>query len=787
MLTILKSKYTLVIALLLLVWWWRCVPFPLFDSPTSMILTDQQGDLLSARIAKDGQWRFPRKDTVPDKFATAIVAFEDRRFYKHWGIDPIGIFRAIKQNVKERRIVSGGSTLTMQTARLARKNQARNFKEKIIEMIWALRIELGYSKSEILSLYIANAPFGGNVVGLEAACWRYYGKKSNLLSWGEAATLAVLPNSPALIHPGRNRSALREKRNRLLDRLLAAEKIDTLTCDLAKSEQLPDEPLRLPNAAPHLLDRAFSEKIRGKKTTKTLVYSTINGNLQRSVNRIANKHNQYLKANEIHNLAILVLDVEKNEVLAYIGNAETAGRAHQESVDVIKAGRSTGSILKPFLYANALQDGNIMPRSILKDTPVNYNGYRPENFDKKYDGRVGAHRALIRSLNVPMVNLLESYGLEKFHNDLRKIGLTTLNQSAEHYGLTLILGGAEGSLWDISNAYAGMARTLKHFSVQSGEYRKDDFDKATYSISKKEKNEDLVADAEVLSAASIYATFEAMKEVERPNASGAWQRFGSGRQVAWKTGTSFGFRDAWAVGVTPDYVVGVWAGNADGVGRPGCIGISAAAPILFDVFSILPRSNNWFQPPFDEMTSIAVCQKSGERASFLCEVDTLFVPNSCLKNKACTFHKKVFLDANEAKQVNSDCYAPTMMRAKPWFALKPVEEYYYKKKHPDYKPLPPYANGCVPNEDRSILQFIYPRRNTQVHVPIDVNGERSRVILKAAHRQATKRVHWHLDDQYLGETQELHTMEVMPQTGKHHLTLIDEDGVRIETFFEVVD
>jgi len=545
-----------------------------------MVLEDQKGNLLGARIAKDGQWRFPYQVEVPSKFITAITQFEDRRFFHHLGVDPIGIGRAIVQNIRNGKVVSGGSTLSMQVIRLARNGQARTIGEKLIELVLATRLELGYSKKEILAFYAANAPFGGNVVGLEAAAWRYYGKKSSLLTWSEAATLAVLPNSPALIHPGRNRAALLAKRNRLLDRLFVVGILDELTLDLAKSEGLPEKPLRLPRLAPHLLDRAFKEHFANKKDQITRLTTTIDKNIQQQAIRILAKHQALLSQNGIHNAAAIIQEIATGNIVGYVGNVIGAGAIHGEQVDVIKAPRSTGSILKPFLYAAALQDGLIFPNSLISDIPTQMQGYKPQNYHLSYDGVVTAKRALIRSLNVPFVHLLQNFGLEHFHFLLQKLQLTTISQSATYYGLPLILGGAEGRLSEITNAYAGMARTLNHFQVLDGRYHLEDFRKGSYlsgsssgSSDASQFSKQVVKAAPIFTAAAIYQTFEAMQKVERPNAEGNWNNFQSSQQIAWKTGTSIGFRDAWAVGVTPKYAVGVWAGNADGEGRPGLLGV----------------------------------------------------------------------------------------------------------------------------------------------------------------------------------------------------------------------
>ena len=318
------------------------LPTILFKDPYSTILEDRNLNLLSASIASDGQWRFPEGEIIPEKFKDAIVLFEDKRFYNHIGVDPVSLSRATRQNFKASKIVSGGSTLSMQVIRMARRNTSRTIFEKIIEIILATRLELRYSKEEILGLYAAHAPFGGNVVGLEAACWRYFGRDPEELSWSEASLLAVLPNNPSLIHLGKNRQRLMQKRNRLLDRLSLAGKFDELTLELAKSEPLPENPLPLPRIAPHLLDRAARE---GNAQHK--IVSTLDQQLQLRTVQIIQDHHQRLKANQIFNAAALIVDVKSGNVLAYVGNTE-AGEEYNQQVDVINAPRSTGSILKPF-------------------------------------------------------------------------------------------------------------------------------------------------------------------------------------------------------------------------------------------------------------------------------------------------------------------------------------------------------------------------------------------------------------------------------------------------------
>ncbi len=740
--------------------------------------------MLSAQIAEDEQWRLPPPDTLPQKYVQCLLQFEDKRFFHHPGVDPVAVLRAVWLNVKHRRIVSGGSTISMQVIRLSRGNRRRTIAEKLKEMVLATRLELRFSKAEILKMYATHAPYGGNVVGIESASWRYFNKPSSLLSWGEAATLAVLPNSPALIHPGRNRSALRSKRNALLHVLLKKKIIDQQEFELASAEPIPDSPVSLPVNAPHLLDFLRKQGKSGRLKT------TIDYSLQKQLIELANNHWSHLKYQGTHNLAILVLNLETNQVLAYVGNSPNAGPRHGQFVDIVQAPRSSGSILKPFLYASALGSGEILPKAFLTDIPLSIAGYRPENYLRTYDGVVPANKALSRSLNVPFVKLLQQYGVSRFYNKLKAAGINSLHHPPDHYGLSLILGGAECTLWDVTNAYAGMAKSLNNYYDQSQkEWVTDPFVPATPLMagagnvsSKKVRQEKLPFTSD-----AIYFTFQAMTEVVRPGVEGDWKRFQASRRIAWKTGTSFGFRDAWAIGVDTRYAVGVWAGNADGEGRPGLIGVYAAAPLLFDVFKKLPVSGNWFEVPYDEMENAVVCRESGFLATEYCPADTTLTTNKAFRSPACPYHKPVHLSEDGKYRVTRDCQLNGKIKDATWLILSPTEEYYYRKKHPEYQPPPPLHPDCVApgSQTDKPLELIYPNTTTILVPPIDLNGKLNTIVLKASHRNADAVVFWHLDNRYLGSTKGLHTMEVLPSAGKHHVVVVDELGNVAERWIEI--
>ena len=779
------AKCLIVVFSVLFLLYFFSLPRKMFDKPTGTVIYCRDGRLMGARIADDGQWRFPPADTLPEKYIKALILFEDRRFYRHPGIDPLAMARAFRQNISEKKIISGGSTISMQAIRLMQDNPKRNLTQKIKEMILATRLELRYSKDEILNLYAANAPFGGNVVGIGAASWRYFGREPDELSWAEAATLAVLPNAPSLIHPGRNRERLLEKRNRLLDRIYEAGLISAEICSLSKDEPLPDKPLPLPNDAPHLLNRIAATH----KGTRT--QTTIDKSLQQQVNRIVRQHAEVFRGNYINNMAVLVADAVTGDVLAYVGNVfDHDNTVHSNRVDVITAPRSTGSILKPLLYAAMLDKGDLLPNMLIADVPLQIRNFSPRNFSRTYDGAVAAHRALERSLNVPYVRMLQTYGNEKFHLLLRNLGMTTLPHPADHYGLTLILGGAEGTLWDITGIYAGLSRRLQHYTQLSGMYDPADHHPLNFHASQSTRHRPKTPDARLertapIEAAAIWQTFQSLSELNRPEGEADWKSFSSSRRIAWKTGTSYGHRDAWAVGVTPAYAVGVWVGNATGEGRPTLTGVNYAAPVLFDVVAQMPQGA-WFDIPYDDMIEMAVCRKSGHRTSMVCyEVDTVLVAKGAVNSQPCPYHRTIHLTKDLRFRVNTDCASINDIVSAPWFVLPPAQEWYYRTKNMDYKPLPPIHSDCLASETERQMELIYPQQGITVVLPRQLDGSAGQVVFRAAHRRSNAIIFWHVGNQFIGSTQAPHQIAAAPTEGTYRLTLVDDAGITITETFTV--
>ena len=726
-----RRNLSLAAVTLLLLAWLFCLPRHLFkDVCYSTVVESAEGELLGARIAADQQWRFPPSDTVPPRFAAALIQFEDRHFRYHPGVNPFSLMRAVRDNIRHGHVVSGGSTITMQVIRLSRQKE-RSIWQKMIEAVLATRLEMRYSKRKILALYAAHAPFGGNVVGVEAASWRYFGRPASELSWGESATLAVLPNSPSTLHLSRGREELLQKRNRLLKRLLEHGDISPEIYEAACAEPLPDAPLPLPSLASQYVERCP----KGVRTR-----TGISLPLQRAVEAAVNRRSDELAQEGIADMAAVVIDNATGAVVAYVGNSSPERERPGRQVDIASSPRSTGSILKPFLYAVAVQEGCILPRTLLPDIPVNLSGFAPQNFDRQYYGAVSADEALARSLNVPSVFLLRQYGVPKFYSVLKDAGLTTITESPEHYGLSLILGGAEARLDEITAAYSAFVR----------------------------------GEAPFADPLARWYTFEALKEVNRPDQLD-WRLIRSVRKAAWKTGTSYGFRDAWAVGMTPAYTIGVWAGNARGQGVPGLVGARTAGPAMFDILNLLPMSDEWFDslschsertpchseraPCHSERSEgiyAEVCTASGHLAGPECPTESMLIPQAGMDSEPCHYH-------NSGE-----------------FVLPPAMEWYYRPNHPEY-------TGAKKATGDAAVQFIYPQNGAVLSLPRQLSGKVEGVIFRAAHHKTDATLWWHLDRAYVGETVFRHEMLLSPAPGSHVLTVVDQEGSAASVRFTVAE
>jgi penicillin-binding protein 1C len=748
------------------------VPLPGLGAAWSTALYDRAGVLLGAAIASDGQWRFPEGGVLPLKYREALVLYEDSRFYVHPGVDPLALLRAALQNARAGRVVSGGSTITMQVVRLSRPGKARTMGEKLLEAALALRLELAYGKEKILRLYASRAPMGGNVVGIEAASWRYFGRAPAGLSWAEAALLAVMPNNPGVLHPGRYRDLLKEKRDRLLSRLQRLGRIDAETARLSMAESLPEAPRPLPRLAPHLLARAMAEGAGSR------IQTSLDAQAQARVAAALERRRPELALKGIRNAACLVLDLKTGKALAYVGNAESPeGGEHGQDVDAVMARRSTGSLLKPFLYAAMIDSGELLPHELVIDIPIRIGSYSPENSTERYLGAVPANEALARSLNVPAVRELRSFGVERFARFLASLGMGTLDRRYEDYGLPLILGGAEGRLWDMVSMYAGLGRAAQ------GSSGANPFWPASYLAGASPRK----GGGAPLSRAAAWLTLEALAFVARPGEEAAWQDYASSRKIAWKTGTSFGYRDAWSIGLTPEIAVGVWMGNADGQGRPDLKGSAAAAPLLFEIFSAF-RGRDWFPEPPNGLSDLIVCADSGFPAGPDCARTAIVqIPAGAKARPACPYCRTILTSADGRYRVDQGSDPRLGSKAEKAFVLPPSVEAYYRAWNFSYRGLPPREPGRKDQSSGRDFSITVPESGSRIYIPIELNGEEGMAVFQAADRRPDSVLYWHVDERYMGSTRGDHRIQLRLAAGEHLLTLVDQDGASDSRRFEVLN
>ena len=752
-----KVQWTVIIILSIALLYLAIPPLsPVFKGDYSTVIKSEDGELLHVFVNQDQQWHFP-PDTflIPEKLKIAVITFEDESFYKHIGVDFKAVFRAFYQNFRNKKIISGASTIPMQIARM-RAHHQRTYINKIGEAVYAIRLTVHNKKDEILKLYLDHAPYGGNVIGYRTASMKYFGKEASELTWSEASTLAVLPNAPGLIYPTKTSSLLRSKRDLLLKKLFEKGIIEEQTYHLAMLEPIPDRFLTFESIAPHL-----ARKLRNDNPALKIISTTINDEVQRQCNQIAARYGNSYSLYGIYNLAILVVDTQSGAVKAYIGSPEFFDYDHGGQVDGVFAPRSSGSILKPFLYALSIDEGLILPESFIRDLPTYFEGFSPKNASLEYKGIVTAKDALIESLNIPAVRLLNSYGVFQFYSFLKEAGVSTLFRSSDEYGLPLILGGAEVNMWDMVTLFRGLAN--------EGVFSEN------YLLLKSEP----AVKKQLISGGSSYLTLDILKDLKRPGSEYFWERFNSSRPFAWKTGTSFGYKDAWAIGVNTEYTIAVWVGNFNGQSNNNLSGAASAGPILFDILHLLPHENSqaWFEKKEINFREMSICKLSGFRAGDACpDSETVLVPRGMIPLQVCDYHQFRFFSADGKYQSCSQCWNIVGSFKKSVTIYPPDIAYYLREKGQYIEPLAIHFPDCPAYKSEESLKIIYPNIEAKLFLPRDFNGKTQPVICRAGHNGTGIIVYWYLNDHYLGSTIDDHKMDIIFKEGWNTLKVIDENG-----------
>jgi penicillin-binding protein 1C len=738
------------------------IPFSssIFKEEYSTAVKAENGSLLHVFINEHEQWYLP-PDTmaVPEKLKVAVIAFEDEGFYKHWGVNFKAIARALWQNVRSGKVVSGASTIPMQIARMAHPKK-RTYLNKLIEIGVALKLTIHFSKEELLKLYLDHAPYGGNVIGYRTAAFKYFEKDACLLTWGEAATLAVLPNAPGLIYPSSTSGSLQLKRDRLLKKMYQEGYITERNYRLALLEEVPDRFVSFKSHAPHL-----ARRLKVNYPHQWILPTTVDDQLQKRCNQLAARYKEIHAAYGIHNLSILLADTKSGAVKAYVGSADFFDNQYGGQVDGVIAARSSGSILKPFLYALSIDEGIILPESYIRDLPTYFDGFSPRNANREYQGVVTVREALVRSLNIPAVRLLNYYGVYQFYSFLQLAGVSTLFRTADEYGLPLILGGAEVNMWEMVALYRGLAN------------------KGVFTDNYLLMDQSTKKTGPLISTGSCFLTLDVLKDLKRPGSEYFWERFSSSRPFAWKTGTSFGHKDAWAIGVDPEYTIAVWCGNFNGDGNKNIGGAATAGPILFDILQFLPRQSNvgWFEKNDIDYKPMKICRLSGFRATDAClEVDTISVPEEMKPLRACEYHRFNYFSADGKHECCSRCWNEIGKTQKAVTVYPPDIAYYLRMKGQYMEQQVGHYPACPAYTTGQSLQIIYPNLNARLFLPRDFNGEMQKVVCKVGHTNRNVKVYWYLNEQFVGETTREHKMEVQFTKGWNTLTVIDENGAREE-------
>jgi penicillin-binding protein 1C len=564
------------------------------------------------------------------------------------------------------------------------------------------------------------------------------------------------------LYPGKSNEKLKVKRNRLLRKLLDNGVLNQEDYELAMLEEVPDRPQYQPQKAIHFM--RWLEEIQGKQG---VFKSMIDSEIQNRLNRLVDGYGAQFKSNDVGNIGVVVLDTWEKKIVGYVGN--TKGDGGFSFVDVCRAPRSSGSVLKPLLYAQMISNGELAPNSLIHDLPINYNGFIPKNYSKQYEGLVPVSKALIQSLNAPAVEVLHDLGIRPFYDQLQQLGFSTLNFEPSHYGLTLILGGGEITLLDLVGVYGAL-------NVRQKKLESSNFKLAEAVTWNKE-----YGNYEGISPWAWRKTLDMMQELERPAQEWGWEWFQGKEKVAWKTGTSFGHRDAWAIGTTDRYVVGVWVGNQEGDGRPGLTGVNYAAPIMFRVFEGLESDKVTNQN--EDRFKITLCSKSGYKATKHCIEKVVYSGGeSILQLPLCTFHQVFVLDSTESYRIKKDCYFGKTTTSKPYFSLSPFELYYYKRSALDYEQPPEFIEGC--QSQRAQFKLVYPKNGSAIFLPVDIEGEQQEVILEAVAEEGDE-LYWHLGDDFITATKKEHKVKLDLSPGSYSLYLLNQNGVRKKYEFEI--
>ncbi len=683
------------------------LPFDFFNSQDySKVVYDRNGEILRIYLNENEQFILPLiNEKIPDKLKDSVIFFEDKNFYRHNGVDFKAVIRALYLNVKNKKITSGASTITMQNVRIFRRGK-RSYFNKFLEAIYAFQIDYKYTKDEILSIYLNHCPYGGNVRGYRTASLRYFNKVVNELTWAESATLAILPNAPSLLHAEKNRERFLEKRNNLLKDLYKANKLSEEDYILSINEPLPEKLYSLPQRAFHFSDYALTF------TNEDIIKTTLDYAIQKIVGNTYSYYKNTFENFGVYNTGVIVVDTSTGEILAYYtGDYE---EKHGRRIDTNRIQRSSGSTLKPFLYNLAFDKGVISQLSLLEDIPSHFGNFNPVNSDRQYRGLVSAKEALQKSLNIPMVKLLEKVGYREFYKLMKEYGIKNL-RDAEDYSLGIILGTIEVSPLELVNMYVTLANLGYHKDLKVLEGQESKV-KRLYSKG----------------ASSL--TLDILKGVQRTNKN--WEYTDNSYEFYWKTGTSFGERDSWAVGSNSQYTIVVWNGNVDNSSSNILKGVSASAPMLFDIMDRISTINGQIE---GENLEEVFVNNNGYRSKYVNTQYTLMPVGANLSYDP--YEEEIFINKNNI-EVDSRNWILGQYE-KVLINNYPSNVKYYLNLR-GYKP-----NNIKRIEEKKDFQFLYPQNFMKIKMN---NIKEDKLVVEAIGVEDVKEYYWYLNGSYIGSS-----------------------------------
>ncbi|RPD47007.1 penicillin-binding protein 1C [Hymenobacter sediminis] len=754
------------VAVFLALAWGLDLLFPLPPTPQySPIVLAADGSVLHAYLNPTQKWRMKTElREITPVLRKAIMEKEDRWFRWHLGVNPVALVQAAGRNAFGTGRTTGASTITMQVARLLEPKE-RTFGNKLLEMLRATQLELHYSKDEILQLYLNLVPYGGNVEGVKSAALLYFQQTPDYLSLAQTVTLAIIPNRPRGLVLGRNNAAVLRERNRWLKRFGEAGLFPKQDVDDALLEPLDVQRHAAPTLAPHL-----SRRLVRQFPGQAIIRSGLERSKQAKAEDLTRNYVRRLYELGITQAAVLVVNNRTRQVEAYVGSADFRDFANQGQNDGVVAVRSPGSTLKPFLYALAMDRGLVTPKQLLPDVPTNFQGYRPENFDKHCNGEVTLERALAYSLNIPAVRVLNQLGVPTFTDKLRQAGFQNVTRNRTRLGLSSILGGCGASLEELTNLYVTLA--------EGGEYA----GLRLVSANKSNPAKPLVSEG------SAFLTTEILAQLTRPdlpiNAASSMRL----PKIAWKTGTSYGRRDAWSIGYNKQYTIGVWVGNFSGQGSPALTGSEVATPLLFDLFNAVAYNspNDWFAPPA-ALDFRLVCAESGLVPGENCpnQIIDYFLPNVS-SGQRCQHVREVLVSADGSSTYCRACAPAAGYRRELYPNLLPEVAAYKEAQGIPYRRLPPHNPQCqlVRGGLERAPSITSPTPNTEYVLN---RREKQQLLLSCTTDNEVRQVFWYVNDRFLQAATPTERVFIKPPPGPLKISCADDHGRNTDVLVTVTE